>query len=149
VGENVIQVAHWNLVKPADWRWPNFTPQELACRADQSLTLDEEFMDALERLRQACGFPLLSNSCYRSEAYNETLKDSVAHDAHTQGKAIDLRCFGEQAHTILRYAGRCGFVGIGVKQAGAYEGRFLHLDTAPSQPTAPRPGVWSYNAVNP
>jgi zinc D-Ala-D-Ala carboxypeptidase len=145
----VIEVAHWNLVKPSDWRWPNFTPQELACKADGSLMLDEGFLDALERLRQACGFPLVSNSCYRSEAYNETLKDSVAHDAHTQGKAIDLRCYGEQAHIILKFAGRSGFTGVGIKQAGALEGRFLHLDTAAPSPGAPRPWVWTYNAANP
>lgn len=141
----MIEAANWKDVQ--GWRWPAFSPSEMACRGDGSLKIDEAFMDKLQTLREVVGFPLFVNSGYRSEAYNATLTDSVAHDAHTQGCAVDLGVMGSQAFVVLRAAMQIGFTGIGMAQKGEPSKRYVHLDTALPSETAPRPWVWTYNAA--
>lgn len=141
----MITASSWKLVEPEHWPWKDFSPYEMACKGDGSLKVEESFMDKLQALRNAAGFPFTINSGYRSDAYNATLKDSVAHDAHTQGRAVDIAVQGEHAFKLLGLAAQFGFTGIGIKQAGPSAGRFIHLDDMESTPDAPRVWCWSYN----
>ena len=54
--------AHWRDVPAAAWRWPNFSPAEIACRGTGKLLVNEAALDALQALRasarQAADHPL-------------------------------------------------------------------------------------------
>jgi zinc D-Ala-D-Ala carboxypeptidase len=41
--------AHWRDVPAAAWRWPNFSPAEIACRGTGKLLVNETALDALQR----------------------------------------------------------------------------------------------------
>lgn len=54
-------------------RWPNFTPEELACRRTGLLVISEDFLDDLQELRYALARPMHITSGCRSEAYNHAI----------------------------------------------------------------------------
>jgi hypothetical protein len=117
----------------ADWptsRWPNFKFLELACRETGECVLDSIFMDKVQRLRDAVG-PLSISSGYRSPTHSvEQAKVDRGKPlgTHTLGRAIDLQ-----------------FTGIGIKQHGPAESRFIHLDDlGQGEFAGVRPTVWSY-----
>lgn len=127
-----------------EWRWENFTPEEMACHGDGSLRIDESFMDRLQALRDAIGFALPVSSGYRSPAYNATVSDTGDSGPHTTGHAADLLVGGSQAFLVMKTALVLGFTGIGISQRGIYEKRFIHLDDLAHDDLIPRPMVWSY-----
>jgi len=57
---------------------------------------------------------------------------------HLTGEAVDIKCFGENAQTILALAKRYKMNGIGVSQKESFGQRFIHLDGRD------KPAVWSY-----
>ena len=138
----MIEVSHWKGVPADKWRWPNFTPEEMACKGDNSLKLDEQFMDRLQALRDAVGFPLTVSSGYRSPSYNAKVADTGNDGPHTTGHAVDLLVSGDKAVQVMRVALQIGFTGFGLSQKGDHGKRFIHLDDLP--PPAPRPALWTY-----
>ena len=42
--------AHWRDVPAAAWRWPNFSPAEIACRGTGRLLVNEAALDTLRWL---------------------------------------------------------------------------------------------------
>ena len=124
-------------------RWPNYSRSEFVChcgcgRAD----MDMAFMDALQELRDAVGFPMAISSGFRCPAHNDKVSSTGLSGPHTTGKALDVRVAGLEAYDLLVLAASWGFDGLGVKQHGPTEGRFLHFDTIKK---GPRPRVWSYS----
>lgn len=126
------------------WRWPNFTPGELACKGTGAafpLSADTEaFLDRLQALRDALGFPFVITSGYRSPAHNSAV-GGVGDSPHVKGRAVDIRVYGERALMVVSYARQFGFTGVGVSQKGAHGARFIHLDDTEGPA---RPGLWSY-----
>ena len=126
-----------------DWtRYPNFTEAEMCCkcgcgRAD----MDEGFMDRLQAMRTEAGIPFQVNSGYRCPDYNDRISTTGRNGPHPTGHAVDLGCSGGRAHEVQRLAHKHGMTGIGSKQHGPHEGRFLHLDDLK---TPPRPNIWGY-----
>ena len=57
--------AHWRDVPKAAWRWPNFSPAEIACRGTGKLLVNEAALDKLQALRERLGTPLIIRSAYR------------------------------------------------------------------------------------
>lgn len=138
----MIEAKHYSEVRLVDWRWPHFTPKELACRFDGSIRMDPAFLDLLERLREAYRRPMVVTSGYRSPSYNATVSTTGPSGPHTTGRAVDVAAQGTDAYELLWGALACGFTGIGVKQNGA--SRFLHLDNLTRADNFPRPWIWSY-----
>jgi len=126
------------------WPWPNFSPAELACKGSGRLVIAPAFMDRLQRLRDAFGEPLRVSSGYRSPAYNARVSSTGADGPHTSGRAVDIAIAGADAFWLLGLALEHGFTGIGVRQSGPWDGRFLHLDDLEEAPGRPRPRLWSY-----
>lgn len=59
-------IAHFPNFDLAAWRWPHFSPRELACRCGGHFCAgdywhDEGFLDALEALRTAPGREFLAS----------------------------------------------------------------------------------------
>ena len=106
--------------------------------------MDAIFMARLETLRVLFGAPIHINSAKRCETYNRIVRGGDA-SAHLQGRAVDVRIHGAAVPRLVANAYQVGFTGIGVRQSGPYDDRFIHLDDlAPDDPDHLRPWLWSY-----
>ena len=125
-----------------EWRWKNFSVDELKCRHCGAFILVPEFMDRLQALRDDYGKAMKISSGYRCSLHNSRVSSTGLTGPHTTGRAVDILVVGKDAHKLLSLALKHGFTGIGVQQKGAHGARFLHLDDIPD--TLSRPAVWSY-----
>ena len=112
----------------AGWRWPHFTPAELACKCGGRFCAgeywhDAGFLDALEALRADIAQPLVINSGHRCELWNAHV-GGVANSMH-RTIAVDIALAGHDRHVLLAAAKRQGFTGFGLGR------HFLHLDRRP------------------
>lgn len=127
-----------------DWRWPNFTKAEMACRCKCGMLPTPGFMDKLQELRDAVGFPLAVSSGARCPAHNAKESHTGETGPHTTGNAADLLVAGDRAFKVVAEATRLKFTGIGISQKGPHGSRFVHVDILSNGPGCPRPFVWSY-----
>lgn len=132
------------LQRVGPWRWPHFTPRELACKGSGAIVIETAFLDRLEQLRGIYGRPMVINSAYRSPAHNAAVSSTGTHGPHTTGRAVDVQVHGAHAIELVRRAIECGFTGIGLQQKGPVSSRFVHLDDLPGDERTPRPTVWTY-----
>lgn len=123
----------------------SFAYSELRCRCGQcdstGREMDPVFMSRLQRLRNAYGQPMQLASAYRCARHPSEASKSTPGE-HFDGRAVDVRCRGVEALTLLRLALPLGFNRIGIHQKG--EARFLHLGLAPAGGRLPSPAIWSY-----
>ena len=117
---------HYSKVPLSEWRWPNFTPKEIACKGNGELVIDYEAMDCLQALRGILG-PLKVNSAYRSEAHNKAI-GGAKNSQHRLGKAFDIKL----THNVPREALKATAISVGFQGIGDYD-NFLHLDTGPKR----------------
>lgn len=94
------------------WRWPDFTPSEIACRGTGKLLVDERAMDLLQELRNRIGKPMHVNSGYRSPEHNRAV-GGATNSKHMQGIAFDVRMSGHDPQVFMATARDVGFKGIG------------------------------------
>jgi zinc D-Ala-D-Ala carboxypeptidase len=71
------------------WRWPNFSPAEIACRGTGQLKLHPEALDKLQALRDRLGKPLIVRSAYRSPEHNRAV-GGAPRSKHMDGTAFDI-----------------------------------------------------------
>lgn len=109
------------------WRWPNFRPQEVACR-DGSILIHPPSLDKLQRLRNRLAAPLVIHSAYRSERYNRSV-NGAAGSMHLCARAYDVSMAGHDPHEFERAARACGFTGFGFYP----DQNFMHIDTGPAR----------------
>lgn len=131
---------------PEHWAWQNFGPDELRCKHTGTLVVVPSFMDKLQRLRTALGFPFKISSGYRHPSHPLERRKAQP-GAHSFARAVDIEVAGIRALLIVERARAFGFTGIGVSQPNGSDGpRFVHLDdmTEAEGYHAPRPAFWSY-----
>ncbi len=129
------------------WPWPDFIPREFACKCPcRSVEMDVGFMSKLQLIRTQLMVPMVITSGFRCPEHNVNPKVSTTgrHGPHTTGHAADVRLYGHDVARLIEIALRVGITGIGVRQKGAYNGRFIHLDDLPNKHGQPRPWIWSY-----
>ena len=80
---------HWSEAPASAWRWPSFSPQEIACRGTGKLMVDERAMDMLQALRDEIGKPMILNSAYRSPEHNRAV-GGATRSKHLDGAAFDI-----------------------------------------------------------
>ena len=120
---------HWGEFPMSEWRWPNFSPEEMASKREGELLIDAPSMDKLQKLRDTLGKPLLITSAYRSAAHNASLPGAAKNSQHRLGKAFDVVMTNQDPHHFMQVARAVGFTGI-----GTYPGsNFIHIDTGPSR----------------
>lgn len=134
---------HWRDYPKSAWRWPSFSPEELACRGTGKLLIVPDAMDKLQALRDRLGKPLIINSGYRSPEHNRAV-GGAATSKHMQGVAFDVRMENHDPDAYIAAALAVGFNGIGTypKQ------NFVHVDLrasranwgAPFKPRIATPG---------
>jgi len=95
--------------------------------------MEQDFLSKLDALREACGFPFVITSGYRSPDHPiEAVKEIPG--THAQGIAADIKITNSaQRYTIIREALAHGFTGLGVA------GDFIHVDTRGTVPV-----IWVY-----
>ena len=135
-----IMSINWSL-------YPNFSEQEFKCSESGLCKMNPNFLSALQKLRTEFGRPLKISSGYRAETHSSEAFKS-APGTHTAGLAADILVSHKLAHDLLTLALTLKlFTGIGIKQKGPAQGRFIHLDIADKEnfkSNIIRPTVWSY-----
>ena len=81
--------SHWRDVPGSAWRWPNFSPAEIACRGTGKLLINEPALDKLQALRDRLGKPLIVRSAYRSPEHNRAV-GGATRSKHLDGAAFDI-----------------------------------------------------------
>jgi zinc D-Ala-D-Ala carboxypeptidase len=120
--------AHWRDVPAAAWRWPNFSPAEIACRGTGKLLVNEAALDALQALRTALAKPLILRSAYRSQEHNRAVGGARA-SKHMEGVAFDVAMANQDPETFEAAARAAGFRGFGFYPRSG----FMHVDLGPAR----------------
>ncbi len=120
--------SHWREVPAATWRWPNFSPAEIACRGTGKLIVNEAALDALQALRLRLGKPLLIRSAYRSPEHNRSVGGAKA-SKHTEGIAFDVAMANHDPEAFEAAARAVGFKGFGFYPRSG----FIHIDLGPAR----------------
>lgn len=117
--------ASWRDVNAQEFqqRWPNFSPQELACKGTGQVLLNFRALDMLQRLRNELGRPLIITSAYRSPEHNAAV-GGASRSNHMQGIAFDVVMANQNPEAFERAAVKAGFRGIGHYPAS----NFMHID---------------------
>lgn len=124
----MLYFKHWSDVSTAQWRWPNFTPEEIACRGTGKLGIDPAAMDKLQALRDRLGAPLILKSAFRSPEHNAAVGGAKA-SQHLKGKAFDVSQANHDPEKFEAVARAVGFTGFGFYQ----KNDFIHVDTGPAR----------------
>ena len=110
-----------------------FSRDEFKCSETGNNEIHDEFVHALDKLREECGFPFAITSGYRDPSHSVEAKKEKA-GQHTLGIAADIAVSGgSQRIIIVSKALELGFSGIGVART------FVHVDIRTSQPV-----LWCY-----
>jgi len=110
-----------------DWRWKNFTPQEMKSKGPKgTLALDPAAMDLLQDLRDRIGKPFHIVSAYRSPEHNKAV-GGAKRSFHMNGVAFDISMRNHDPHEFRDIAEEMGFDGIGTYPPA--RGNFIHIDT--------------------
>ena len=82
----------------------NFTVDEMQCPCCGECEMDEVFMQALQAIRELCGFGFKVNSAYRCIKYNAKVSKNTK-GQHTTGQAVDISITNRyKRHAILKEA---------------------------------------------
>jgi hypothetical protein len=120
--------AHFKDFPSAEWRWPSFSPREIACKGTGELLVDDQALDKLQALRSALGKPLVLTSAYRSRSHN-TRVGGAKNSRHMHGDAFDVMMTNHDPHEFEAAARAAGFTGFGFYQKSG----FMHIDTGPER----------------
>jgi zinc D-Ala-D-Ala carboxypeptidase len=123
--------AHVRDVPVTNWRWPDFSPAELACRGSGELVVDPRALDMLQSLRNRLGRPMIVTSAYRSPAHNARV-GGAPRSRHLQGIAFDVRMDNHDPEAFIAQARAVGFHGIGTYPRQG----FVHIDARPAAEAA-------------
>ena len=120
--------THWREVPKAAWRWPNFSPAEIACRGTGKLLVNEAALDKLQALRIRLGKPLMLRSAYRSSEHNRAIGGAKA-SKHMEGIAFDVAMANHDPEAFEAAARGIGFKGFGFYPRSG----FIHVDFRPAR----------------
>jgi zinc D-Ala-D-Ala carboxypeptidase len=119
---------HFRDVPDNLWRWPNFSPAEIACRGTGQLKLHPEALDKLQALRDRLGKPLIIRSAYRSPEHNRAVGGAPA-SKHMDGTAFDIAMANHDPVAFEAAAREVGFLGFGYYPRSG----FMHIDLGPAR----------------
>ncbi len=118
----------WRDVPEKAWRWPSFSPAEIACRGTGAIKINTEAMDKLQALRDHLGKPLIVRSAYRSPEHNRAVGGAPA-SKHMQGTAFDIAMANHDPAAFEAAARAVGFLGFGYYPRSG----FMHIDLGPAR----------------
>lgn len=143
------EVWRWakvSAVDPRKWHWANFTPAEMACRKTGVVMIRPSFMDELQVMRNRLNVPMVITSGYRSPEHNAAVSSTrTLEGPHVSAQAVDVAVKFGDAFTLVDLAIQMGFTGIGLRQHGNLNKRFVHIDKWEERVTA---RLWTYDQVH-
>jgi zinc D-Ala-D-Ala carboxypeptidase len=113
----------WCDVPKNAWRWPNFSPAEIACRGTGKLLINEPALDRLQALRDRLGKPLIVRSAYRSPEHNRAV-GGAGRLKQLDGTAFDIAMANHDPAAFEASARAVGFFGFGFYPRSG----FMHID---------------------
>ena len=119
---------HFREVPDSLWRWPSFSPAEIACRGTGQLKLHPEALDKLQALRDRLGKPLIVRSAYRSPEHNRNV-GGAPRSKHMDGTAFDIAMSNHDPVAFAEAARAVGFLGFGTYPRSG----FMHIDLGPAR----------------
>jgi hypothetical protein len=119
---------HFRDVPDGIWRWPNFSPAEIACRGTDKLLINAPALDKLQALRNRLGKPLILRSAYRSPEHNRAV-DGAPRSKHLDGTAFDIAMSNHDPVAFEASAREVGFLGFGFYPRSG----FIHVDLGPAR----------------
>ncbi len=119
---------HWRDVPESGWRWPNFSPAEIACRGTGKLLINEPALDKLQALRDRLGKPLIVRSAYRSPEHNRAV-GGATRSKHLDGAAFDIAMANHDPVAFEAAAREVGFLGFGFYPRSG----FIRVDLGPAR----------------
>ena len=123
-------------------KYPNFTKEEFDCKHTGENRMRPEFMETLQMIRETFGKPMIISSGYRDPSHPvEARKENPGE--HSYGLAADIKIAGDAVSDLLVIAYGYGIRRFGIKQHGAWNGRFVHLGMGDKQLNFPAT-TWSY-----
>jgi hypothetical protein len=120
-----MRYSDYKMVPANTWRWPSFSPREIACKGTGSILINENALDKLQALRNRLGKPLILTSAYRSPEHNRRVGGAKA-SKHLEGIAFDVRMENHDPHEFEAAARKIGFTGFGYYPKSG----FMHIDTS-------------------
>ena len=121
---------HWRDVPAGAWRWPDFSPAEIACRGTAELLINAPALDRLQALRDRLGKPLIVRSAYRSAAHNRAV-GGAPRSRHLDGAAFDIAMANHDPVAFEAAARAVGFEGFGFYPEPHRD--FMHIDPGPAR----------------
>ena len=118
---------------------PCFRVKEFACRASDTILIDDELVVLLQCIREHFGAKVHIPSGYRTAAYNATLPGASKNSQHIQGRAADFWVEGVPVATVAAYAEKLlpgrGGIGRYPKDAARPTRKtgWVHVDTRPNK----------------
>ena len=125
---NTNPYLQWRDVPGGTWRWPNFSPAEIACRGTGKLLINEAALDKLQALRDRLGKPLIVRSAYRSPEHNRVV-GGATRSKHLDGAAFDITMANHDPVSFEAAAREVGFLGFGFYPRSG----FMHIDLGPAR----------------
>ena len=119
---------YWREAQADDWRWPNFSPAETACRGTGKLLINKLALDKLQALRDRLGKPLIVRSAYRSPEHNRAV-GGATRSKHLDGAAFDIAMANHDPVAFEAAAQEVGFLGFGFYPRSG----FMHVDLGPAR----------------
>ena len=124
-------------------RWPNFRAKEIACDhgqcvyCDGEVWLDEDALDALQRMRTILNAPIEINSGHRCPQHNRSV-GGARHSAHLE-LAFDISLARHARPALFAAAREAGFRHFGFMNYA------LHVDMRPLEAAAE---FWTYGDIS-
>lgn len=128
MSEPIRTFRHFREVPQNLWRWPNFSPAEIACRGTGQIKLHPEALDKLQALRDRLGKPLIVRSAYRSPEHNLAV-GGATRSKHLDGAAFDIAMTNHDPVPFEAAAREVGFLGFGFYPRSG----FIHVDLGPAR----------------
>ena len=128
MSDPVRTFRHFRDVPDHLWRWPDFSPAEIACRGTGQLKLHPEALDKLQALRDRLGKPLIVRSAYRSPEHNRNV-GGAPRSKHMDGTAFDIAMSNHDPAAFEAAARDVGFLGFGFYPRSG----FIHIDLGPAR----------------
>jgi uncharacterized protein YcbK (DUF882 family) len=105
-----------------------FTLDEFDCQETGENKIDYGFVVSLDKLREACQFPFVITSGYRSPEHSAEKSKPNGPGMHSRGLAADIAVAnGHQRFVLANNAMKMGFRGIGIAKD------FVHVDLRASE----------------
>lgn len=123
--------------------YPNFTPDELACKHCKAQGITPEMMEILQSIRTELDKPIFLSSGFRCVKH-PVEQEKATPGEHTYGFAVDILCHSDRALQLIKMAQERGVNRIGIHQKGNFNGRFIHLGIADKYNLAFPVALWTY-----